>query len=427
MQTRLHFKRYRGELEIPSSKSELHRLLFIASLAAMQGVKDEIKVLYRGKLCRDVLATIGALRALGSDIRVEKDVIRLSNSKSRSQDIDVSESGTTLRFLVPRIGLYGQSVNIKMQGRLAQRPMDDFTKELEKKGMSFEKEGDVLRVRGTLCSGEYTLPGSVSSQYISSLLLTLPFLEGDSVINIKGKLESYPYVKLTTDFLESAGVRIRYTGDKFYIDGMSKVRQSDFRAYGDYSSATFFACIGALSKGGIYIKGLDISSSQGDSRIFSILDEYGAFVEKRDEGYFVQEGDKRSMEVDASDIPDMVMALSVIMSCATGESRIKNCSRLRLKESDRIHSTLAMLKSFGVNAHCDEDDIIIKGPSVFRSAVVDSFNDHRIAMAASVFSAVSPYDIVINKSECVEKSYPDFFSDLKSLEEDYIINRIGNP
>ena len=399
--------KYKGCVTIPASKSEFHRILFIADMCS-----DKVNINYNGTLCEDVVATKMALSGL----------------KNSDKTIDVGESGTTLRFVVSRVGLYGKDVGIKMHGRLPQRPMRVFLDELEKHNMRFSQDNDVLFCSGKLTCGEYELPGGVSSQYISSLLLTLPFLDGNSVIKVKGKIESEPYVNMTISLLNKFGIDVIRNACiengitksvEFKISGNQRVVcEKSVNVGGDFSSATFFATLAALSEDEIYIRGLDTrNSTQGDRVVFDILKDFGARVEVQNDGYIVRKNELNPLVVDASNIPDMVMALSVILSCAKGRSVIKNCARLRLKESNRIESTLNMLRVFGIDANCENDNIIINanGYDGLREAVVDTYNDHRIAMSASVFSSVSKHKITIKDADCVNKSYPGFFDDLKSL------------
>ena len=378
-------------IEIPSSKSQVHRLLIAAALS-----EDVTEIEYRGE-SQDILATKACIEAM----------------REGRTDYYCHESGSTLRFMIAACGAKGVNADFHMEGRLPGRPLAPYDEELRRHGMSIEKEGSILHVSGQLEPGEYSLPGNISSQYFTGLLLALPSLEGDSIITVEGELESSAYIDMTIEVLRMAGVSVSFRDGRFIIPGGQKyVLPKRVKAEGDFSNAAFFLCLGALTEEGVCVTGLNKESRQGDRAVIDVLRRFGAEVEEIDDGYIVRKRCLKGIEIDASQIPDLIPVLSITAACAHGRTVVYNAARLRLKESDRITSTVNMLRAIGASSEELPDGIIIGGDAVLGGGTVDSCGDHRIAMSAGIASAISESEIGITDPGCVKKSYPDFWEDL---------------
>ncbi|MBE6631260.1 MAG: 3-phosphoshikimate 1-carboxyvinyltransferase [Ruminococcaceae bacterium] len=398
----------------PPSKSAAHRLL-IASALAKSG--SEISCLGTSD---DIEMTANCLNEMGADIRKDEkkgvfyvDPIKLS-CKEKAY-LDVGESGSTLRFLIPVLGALGLEAEIKMRGRLPERPLEPLKSLLESKGMEIKKiSDDVLCVKGKIQSGIYKIDGGVSSQFISGLLFALPLLEGESEIRIEGKRESKPYIDMTLQALELFGVRT-VQADAGYIIESSYGKGGKHKVEGDYSGAAFMLCLGALLEEGITVAGLDKDSKQGDKEILRVLKDFGASVEYSGEEIKVKKAPMKGIKIDSGDIPDLVPIMSVVAAAAEGESLIYNAGRLRIKESDRLKATADILKTLGVEIYEGEDSLRIVGGKHLRGGACDGYGDHRMVMSAAVASFAASGEVSIYGAEAISKSYPLFFEDLEKM------------
>ena len=378
------------QIEIISSKSDAHRALICAALA-----KEPCQVACRGT-SKDIEATASCLQAL----------------KEGRADMHCGESGSTLRFLLPVMGALGHKAAFHMEGRLPQRPLSPLYEELEAHGCTLSPQGQIpLTIEGQLQPGTYTLPGNVSSQYISGLLFALPLLEGDSRIIIEGILESTPYVDMTINTLSHFGITIETMGNGFSVPGNQVyTAPKTYIVEGDWSNACFFLAAGAITEGGITVKGLDPDSLQGDKAILDILKEMGASVEITPDAVTVTPGETlRGTVIDVSQIPDMTPILSVLALAAIGTTEIINAGRLRIKESDRLAAITETLTALGGRVEELAEGLVIKGGSRLQGGIIDTHNDHRIAMMAAAASLISDGTVTIRGAEAVKKSYPDFF------------------
>jgi len=399
-----------GTVNIPASKSQAHRLLICAALG------ETPVTLSCDGLSKDITATAHCLRALGAAVETEDDrILRLTPGRTDAPCVlPCGESGSTLRFLLPVAAALGAEATFHMEGRLPQRPLAPLDAEMERHGVTLRRHGDTLTVSGQLRSGDYALPGNVSSQYISGLLMALPLLRGDSTLTVTGEVESAAYIAMTEDALRLAGIRFQKDGWTYRIPGgQTFALPHELSVEGDWSNAAFFLCAGALSHDGVTVTGLNMASSQGDRAVAEILRRFGAHVTEGDSSVTVTAAPLHGITVDAAAIPDLIPTLSVVAACAEGESRITGAARLRLKESDRIATTAALLRSLGGSVEELSDGLIIRGTAL-TGGTVDSANDHRIAMAAAVAASVCP--VTVTGSECVQKSYPRFWEDYSALK-----------
>ena len=403
-----------GAVTVPASKSQAHRLLICAALG-----EKRVKLRCSG-ISRDIAATAACLNALGAEIDVGGDAILVSPIQKVPEGLcrlPCGESGSTLRFLLPVAGALGAEAVFLREGRLPERPLSPLDRELTAHGMTIRSEDAELYCSGRLQSGEYTLPGDVSSQFVSGLLMALPRLEGNSAVTITGKLESAAYVTMTEDALIRSGIFFARQGQLYGIPGGQKYTLPDeLTVEGDWSGAAFFLCMGALSRQGITVRGLNLISSQGDRAVLNILRSLGAEVTLPGDGVCVRRGTLRGREIDASPVPDLIPALCVTAAAAEGETRIVNAARLRLKESDRLAGTAAMINALGGEAEELPDGLLIRGKASLRGGTVDPRGDHRIAMAAAAAAGICRESVVIPDSECAAKSYPRFWEDLEALK-----------
>ena len=405
-----------GEVHIPASKSQAHRMLLCAAMG-----ENEVTLRCRG-LSKDILATVACLKALGASVDAEGEVLHLrpvSAPPSGLCLLPCGESGSTLRFLLPLVGALGASAVFEREGRLPERPIEPLGRELCRNGMDIRSDGARLSCSGQLRPGAFSLPGNISSQYISALLMTLPLLEGESTLHMEGALESAAYVAMTEEVLRLGGVRTEKTGDGYRIPGGQRCRFApELSVEGDYSNAAFFLCAGALSERGIRVTGLDPQSRQGDRAIVPLLEEMGAQVASDGSSVTVKRAALHGITIDASPIPDLIPVLSVVAAAASGETRVIHAQRLRLKESDRLHSTTQMLRALGAEAEELPDGLVIRGGRTLAGGTVDACGDHRIAMSAAVAGGICRGAVTICGSECVQKSYPDFWTDFQQLKGD---------
>lgn len=389
-----------GTVEIPASKSYAHRALICAALA------DGNSVISGVTMSKDIEATIGAMTALGADFTVNNDssiVVRGVNSSVSTAEIDCNESGSTLRFIIPVAAALGTKSEFFGRGRLPERPIDIYIRELSKNGIIFDYNNTMpFSIDGKLNSGVYEIEGDVSSQFITGLLFALPLLEGDSVIKLTSKLESKPYADITIECLKRFGIEVTEIENDYIIKGGQKYHPCDLKVEGDYSQAAFFCVANALGSD-VALKNLISDSAQGDKEIISIIENMNCNDELK------------SFNADCSDIPDLVPILTVLGCFGTETSVIYNAKRLKIKESNRLEAISVTLNMLGGNVKVTDDGLIIKPIKIFHGGVVDSFGDHRIVMSAAIAATRCDGDIIIKGAEAVEKSYPDFFKDYTSL------------
>ena len=402
-----------GRVRIPASKSQAHRLLLCAALG-----EGETELLCGG-LSADIRATMDCLRALGAGIWQEGERLRVKPIRTapRSCALPCGESGSTLRFLLPQAGALGTEAVFHRKGRLPQRPLRPLDEELRSHGMKLREEGEALYASGKLTAGDYTLPGNVSSQFISGLLMALPQLPGDSRLTVTGDLESAGYVAMTEDTLAEIGIRWQRTGQVWSIPGGQRFHPPRLcQVEGDWSNAAFFLCAGALSRRGVTVEGLSLRSSQGDQAVLRLLRRFGAEVTEREGAVTVRSGMLHGITVDAGPIPDLIPTLSVVAAASVGDSRMENARRLRDKESDRLEGTAALIRDLGGSARVEGDTLIIHGRGGLRGGNASVLGDHRLAMAAAIAACACRESVTVDDSRCVEKSYPRFWEDFRQLK-----------
>lgn len=410
-----------GTVTAPPSKSAGHRSLICAALS------DAPVTVTGCGISDDITATERVLCALGAQIERSGTTVRvtpISNIPDKAV-LDCGESGSTARFIIPIAAALGaKNVTVTGRGRLPSRPFEILCRLLRRRGVDCSADTLPMSLGGQLPAGEYSLPGNVSSQYISGLLMALSVVPGSSRIVLTTPLESAAYVDMTVDELKRFGAFVTKISDGYEIEGRKRLRASDRRVEGDWSQAAFFLSAGAVCGGSVTVSGLDRSSLQGDKAIVDILKSFGADIEESDQGITVRRSKLKGTVVNASQIPDLVPIIAVTAAFAAGRTVINGAARLRFKESDRLHETVTRLVSFGIDAAETADGMIINGRKPMGAAIT-SANDHRIVMAFSVLACGSEHGSSISGAEAINKSYPEFISDLCGLggKCDVISNR----
>ncbi len=413
-----------GKVNIPPSKSLSHRAVICAGLAEGISIIDNLI------LSEDIKATLSGIEALGASVEFintgslqETCTVRIKGNagvKVQNDTINCNESGSTLRFLVPFAGLAGQSMTFTGRGELVQRPLDIYYEIFDRQGIEYSNNNGrlPLTVKGVLKPGTFRVKGNVSSQFITGLMLTLPLLDGNSKIEVTTPLQSKGYVELTLDVLEKFGIYIHNRDFReFGINGKQSYKSTNYQVEGDYSQAAFWLVAGLLG-GEIVCNGLNLNSAQGDRDILSIVKRMGANIQAHQDFIKAVRSATHGTVIDASQCPDLVPVTAVLGALSTGTTKIVNAERLRIKESDRLRAISTELNKLGANVIELDDGLIIEGKESLKGGRVDSWNDHRIAMALAVASIKCTRPVIITRSGAVKKSYPHFWKDFISLGGD---------
>lgn len=403
-----------GEVLVPSSKSILHRGLICAALAPGKSV------IHRLYLSRDIQATMDCLTALGASFTGRamtcwwKGFPALSSQRpchavNPAPPAFSHSGGGGLgggRFLY-RPGTVGHPAPDRLRRCVC-----------GKRGSLAQHRHPPCRVSGKLEPGNYEIDGSQSSQFISGLLFALPLLKGDSTLTVTGKFQSQSYVGITLGVLKEFGIAVTQTApNRYVIPGGQAYQAGEFTAESDYSQSAFFLCAAALG-GNLTLRSFSPDSLQGDQAILSILEQAGFPAEFQEDQIRLKPGKLKPFTVYAGDVPDLVPVLCVLASGCVGESRIYQVERLKIKESDRIASTMALVNGLGGRMEYlpQEDCIHITGKGYLEGGgVIPCENDHRIAMSGGVAAAICQTPFTLLGAECVAKSYPTFWEDYQRL------------
>ena len=395
--------RLQGTVSVPPSKSYSHRALICAAMAG-----EGARVIHSGD-SRDIEATKRVLEGLGKKyISDGNDGGFFLETKAKEAPLSCGESGSTLRFMIPLALVFRDHAEFVGEGRLMERPLDPYYPIFEQCGIIYRKEETRLSLEGRLKSGVFHLPGNLSSQFVSGLLMSLPLLSGDSRIILDSPLESTAYVDMTIDVMKRFGVTAFIEGSGYHIPGNQTYRPTRYTVEGDYSQAAFFLAAGALG-GDVICTGLPEDSIQGDRVILPILEEAGATIRWVDHGLRATGGVLTSFRADVSECPDLAPILAVLAAYSEGESLIYNAGRLRFKESDRLSAIAAELTNIGALVTEGEDFLRISGKPSLPGGSVLSHNDHRIAMSLAIASERCTGPMILGGGECVSKSMPDFW------------------
>ena len=410
----------RGTITPPPSKSAAHRALLCAALAGggtVRGITDS----------EDMQATLRALPALGASPAAEKEAVSASRVVTFTPaappaggpvTVDCGESGSTLRFLIPLFAAKGIPAVCTGRGRLPERPLGVYADCLPGHGVTLSGPGDgkslPLSVSGRLQAGQYVLPGDVSSQFITGLLLALPLCEGDSEIVLSTPLESAAYVTMTVEAMARAGVAVETTSFGWRVSGGQAYRPHEETVEADWSQAAFLLAAGALG-GEIALTGLNPRSSQGDREALALFRRFGADITEAGGRVLCRRAPLHGIDIDASQIPDLVPILAVTAALAEGTTRITGAARLRLKESDRLAATAHCLRLLGGRAEERPDGLVIEGRPFLEGGEVPGYNDHRIVMSMAVAALGCRGPVTIGDAGSVRKSWPAFFTDYQRI------------
>ena len=404
-----------GTVSAPPSKSMAHRAVLCSALAKGTSHIENLE------FSKDISATLAAAGQLCA--RVESGpadalVEGLGHFRPVFGPVDCCESGSTLRFLIPLASLTGQSITFVGRGRLMERPQSVYETLYRKQNLHFEQANGQLTVAGSLRSGEYTLAGNVSSQFISGLLFALPLLPGDSTLHLIPPVESRSYIEMTRAAQAAFGVTSHWLDDTtLCIPGGQQYHPRDYIVEGDYSQAAFLAVLGAV-QGGITLTGLAAETLQGDAAILDILRRCGAKFTRTEAGLVFEQAPLHGVDIDLADCPDLGPVLMVLGLLCEGTTVIRNAERLRIKESDRIAAMEAELRACGGVLSSEGGTITVQGckPRLHApEAPLSGHNDHRVVMSLTVLALAADIPLAINEAEAVQKSWPHFFDALKPL------------
>jgi len=403
--------RLTGEVTPPPSKSILHRYIIASSLA--KGISKIENISYSD----DIIATIEAMEKLGAKIEKKDNYLLIDGSKTfdkkylnNNAEIDCNESGSTLRFLFPLSIVKKNKISFKGKGKLFKRPLNPYFENFDKYKIkySYINENEIL-LDGELKSGEYEIDGNISSQFITGLLFSLPLLNENSKIIIKGKLESSSYIDITLDCLNKFGINIiKNSYKEFIIKGNQNYKSGNYQVEADYSQIAFFLVANSIGSN-IKINGLNTNSLQGDKKIVD-------FIYKIDNW-----NKKEKLILDGSETPDIIPILSLKACISKKEIEIVNIARLRIKESDRLRAIVKELSKLGFDLLEKEDSILINSRKDFNKIInnspvyLSSHSDHRIAMTTAIASTYYDGEIILDNLDCIKKSYPNFWEVFLSL------------
>ncbi|WP_295149632.1 3-phosphoshikimate 1-carboxyvinyltransferase [uncultured Peptoniphilus sp.] len=397
-------KKLKGKISGITSKSYAHRAIFCAGLAKGKSIL-EIE-----NLSKDIEASLNSIEALGVKVERDRNKFHISPPEEFNKRviIDVGESGTTLRFILPILGALGMEAEIIRRGSLIGRTNSVYFDLLPKHGVSIREEKEKIFINGKLKDYKFELPGNISSQFVSGLMLASGGAGEDCQIKLTTETESKPYIDMTIDVMKKFGVKVEESGNSYSCNG--NFIGQDYIVEKDWSNALFFLA------SGVEVRGLDKDSIQGDKEALKYFYKLGLENISEDSYKFIKKSDsKKKITIDAKNIPDTIPILSVLCGVYGKEIEFKNIKRLRLKESDRVKSTVELLQRLGIKVSLREDSFSFRGIKEFKSCEIDSFNDHRIAMSAAIAGGFAKGPVKIRDSECVKKSYKDFYKDLESL------------
>lgn len=417
-----------------SSKSYVHRLLFCGALC--DNISEENPLLIRTNIfSEDMLATMKCLNALGACVDKTEGgftIVRgLMDAETKNSELRAycSESGSTARFLLPLAASLckgKKTCHVDGGGRLTERTNEALVTVLSEHGAVMSGNFLPIHISGSLRPGTYEIPGNISSQYITGLLITLPTLDGDSDIVITTSIESAGYLDITLEVLAAFGIRIDKTTDGYHVPGNQRYHAPDrIITEADWSNGAFVLALGAV-KGQVTVKGLNPESVQGDRAFVDILRRFGGIVEFSGTDVTVIANKMKAVSLDVSQVPDLVPALACLALSAEGESCLQHVDRLRLKESDRVEAIINLIRAFGGNARTEKDALtgfenLFIGKNINEQVMqehitVDSCNDHRMVMAAVILQrAFNLNELTIKGAQAINKSYPGYFEELELI------------
>ncbi|GAB4279608.1 MAG: 3-phosphoshikimate 1-carboxyvinyltransferase [Marinilabiliales bacterium] len=400
----------KGKINAPSSKSYTQRAIAIAALAKGKSV------ILNPSLCDDSLAAISIARNIGAEISIENNSLKINGSINLGSNIwDCNESGLCLRMFAPVAALFDKEIKLSGNGSLLSRPVDMIEKSLSQAGVEIYSNKGLppLKIKGPIKNHTIITESSTSSQFLTGLLIALPFLNGEYKI-ISKKIVSKPYIDMTLETIKNFGVIIKNNNyQEFIINNHQSYKPAKFNIEGDWSNAAYFMVAGAIN-GEINISGLKINSLQGDKKILDVLINAGADIKVDVDGIFIRKSNLKCFNFNAIDYPDLFPPLVVLAGYCNGISEIKGVSRLINKESNRAEVLKNEFSKIGYKIEIKDNSMFIKGGSI-KGGSINPNNDHRIAMAAAIAALKAEKPVTIENPGCVAKSYPGFFKDFSNL------------
>ncbi|WP_311370746.1 3-phosphoshikimate 1-carboxyvinyltransferase [Anaerococcus hydrogenalis] len=393
----IHPSKLTGQIDAISSKSFAHRALIMAALS------NNPTNIYINEFSKDINVTIDGLKNLGVEIEKNEDNVKIIPSKEKIDQatIDMYESGSSLRFFTGVSSHFSKNTKIIGEKRLDQRPNLELINNLRKHGLEISADKIPYTIKGNLKAGQFEFLENKSSQYITAIMLAASKLKGKTYIKLSEKPESIGYIDITIKVLKDFNVDVKKDKHSYIIENPEIKSPKNYIVEGDWSNAAFFYGANLLGSK-IKISNLDKNSLQKDREIVEICKK---IKECKKEG--------RELKIDISQIPDLCPIVAILLTYLDKTSYIINGERLRLKESDRLESTSKMLNDLGANCQILGDGLKISGK--ISGGKVDSFNDHRIVMAASIGSLLAKEDIIIRNYKAVNKSYPSFFKTFEKI------------
>ena len=412
-----------GSLNAIPSKSELHRLLICAAFAEKETELFVSSSSYDGNhaMPNDILATISCLKALGADFKIAPGMITVvpaGQKKAVSPLLNCGESGSTLRFLLPVAAAAAESPSFTGEGRLPERPISGLTDALKAHGITMSGEKLPFSLSGRLTGGVFEIPGDISSQYLTGLLLMLPLLEEDAVIRLTTPLRSAAYIDITIQMMGLFHAEVEKNGREYRLkERKPYASPSILFAGGDWSNMAAFLTASAMRpENRVVCRFLYGNSAQGDRKIMQRLEHFGAEIEGGNILACAHYAPLHRTMIDIDETPDLLPVLAVMACAAKGDTVFGNAGRLRLKESDRIETTAAMIRALGGSVETEAEKMTVRGTGWLYGGTVDAANDHRIVMAASIAATICETPVIIRGAEAVNKSYPTFFEELKAVK-----------
>lgn len=399
-----------GRIKAPSSKSMTQRAIAAAMLA--QGQSRIINPSY----CDDSLAAMSIAVGLGAKVEPGTDELKITGcGELKETKLNCGESGLAIRMFSPIAALFPAEITISGGGSLKKRPMLMIEEALSQLGVQCKSSGGFLplTIHGPIKGGNLEIDGSVSSQLLTGLLMALPLAVKNSVIKVNN-LKSKPYIDMTLQILKDFGISIENKNySNFYIPGNQSFKSRKYNVESDWSGGAFLLVAGAIN-GHLEIDGLNSGSKQSDMAIISALKKAGALIKITNDKIEVSKSDMKGFEFDATESPDLFPPLVALASFCKGETIIKGVSRLEFKESNRAVSLKEEFGKMNIRIDLDDDLMRIRGGAV-AGARVFSHDDHRIAMAVSVAALGATGVVSVKDSQCVSKSYPGFYNDLRQI------------
>jgi len=402
----------RGKVTAPPSKSHTIRGLMGAALA--KGKSDILSPL----VAEDTRAAVDVLGQVGIRVHQQKELWKVSGGNLHKPDADLfcGDSALTLRFMTAICSLVPGRCRLVPGPSLARRPVAPLVQALRQLGVDCSSQGEVPPVvvdGGRLRGGAVDLPGDVSSQFVSALLLISPLAEAGVTIRLTTPPESKPFILMTLDCLKSFGVKAAFSKDLRHFEITRQAyRPARYQVEGDWSSASYFLALGALS-GEVKVTNLNPKSRQGDKIILNFLKEMGAPVEIEPDSVTVRRSRLKAIRADLADCIDLLPTMAVLAATADGVSEFTGIERARLKESDRVAGVREGLERMGVKIIEERGRLAVAG-SVPKGSTIDPKGDHRLAMAFGILGSRAG-GTIIDGAECVAKTYPQFWDELKSI------------